>query len=233
MAVTTATKYASRSHEAIKAWFFEQSKISLPELTDFNSSNPMIALIEFNAGTMEMVHRYTNFYANENYIQVVRKFQSAFYIANNFSYRIKGARPADAKLTFTLPSPAVSPIVIPQYTQCQTTSGLIFETNEQVTIGIGQTTVQVWAKQQILITSIVFFADGQANYSIPLESKIVDSTMTVKVAGETWSFQETLAFSNPDDKHFTAGLNIDQIMEIRFGDGTNGKIPENGTPIQI
>lgn len=233
MAIREVTKYAARSYESIKAWFFEYAKIYLPEMTDFNSSNPFIALIEFNAGTNEMVHRYTNFYSNETYITTVRKFQSAYYIANNFNYRIKGTYPATVLLTFSVPTATPSLITIPKGTIVETPAGLRYETVDIGNIAIGQTSTQIWAKQQIAVESIVFFANGQANYTIPLESKIVDKEITAKIAGETWLFQETLAYSSATDLHFTAGLNQDQVMQITFGDGTNGKIPENGVPIQI
>ncbi|MGK3946138.1 hypothetical protein ABK046_48285, partial [Streptomyces caeruleatus] len=76
-------------------------KINLPENTDYNSSNPLVRIIEIFAGIAQQLHYYIDFYAKELFLATARKFQSQRYFAQNVSYRIKGATPATVELTFS------------------------------------------------------------------------------------------------------------------------------------
>lgn len=223
----------ARSSQSIKEIVLGWLKTDMPEITDYNSSNPLIRVIEWFAGVLEQVHYYLNAAAREAFLFTARRFTSVVRIAKMYDYRISGAIAAEANLSLTFSGNLPTNFVIPRNTKFTTQSGLIFQSLENVTVLAGTNTATVRVLQFQIITGYSTTSDGTASQRIPLVAKIVDGSVVVRVDGITYTHQDTLYLSSPTELHFTTSINSDGVMEVLFGDGQNAVIPALDAVIEI
>lgn len=225
-------KYA-RSQQAIKEIVLGWLKTDMPEITDYNSSNPLIRIIEWFAGITEQLHYYINAASREAFVPTARRFSSVVKIAKMYDYRISGAIAAEATLTLTFSANLATNFVIPRNTRFTTQSGLVYQSIENVTVLSGASTASVRVLQFQIITGYSTTSDGTAQQRIPLVAKIVDGSVVVRVDSTTYTHQDTLYLSSPTELHFTTSINADGVMEVLFGDGQNAVIPPQNAVIEI
>lgn len=223
----------ARSSQSIKEIVLGWLKTDMPEITDYNSSNPLIRIIEWFAGVLEQVHYYINAAAREAFLFTARRFTSVVRIAKMYDYRISGAIAAEASLSLTFSGNLPTNFTIPRFTKFTTQSGLVFQSLENVTVLAGTNTATVRVLQFQIITGYSTTSDGTASQRIPLVAKIVDGSVVVRVDGITYTHQDTLYLSSPTELHFTTSINADGVMEVLFGDGQNAVIPALDAVIEI
>jgi phage-related baseplate assembly protein len=187
------------------------------------------------SGIGEMLGYYLDHRAREAFLSTCRKYDSMVDHANAANYRIHGVVPSTGQVTFEVSEAAPSPIIIPAGTKVQTPQLIEFLTLEEVTIGIGETTVDANVKQWTHVEKFVWGqSDGSQNQVIVLEENVADKSIAVTVAGtQIFTHVDTFAFSKPEDRHFVGGLNKDQAMIIRFGDDITGEIPQSAANIEL
>lgn len=207
----------------------------IPEITDHTPSNEFIKMVTIWSGMGEMLGYYLDNNAREAFLSTCRKYSSMVHHANDHNYRIHGVVPSSGKVTFEVSEVAPSPIVIPAGTKVQTAQLIEFLTLEEVTIGIGEISVEADIKQWTHVEKFIYGqSDGSANQIIDLEANVADNSIAVTVAGsQIFTAVDTFAFSVLEDRHFVAGLNTDKLMSIRFGDDITGEIPQSAANIEL
>jgi len=226
--------YAGRSFAQIKNQVLSNFKTDLPEITDYNSSNILVKILEVYAGIADQIHFYVDRVAKETFLVSQQKFENTFKLSKAYDYRIKGAFPSEAYIKFTLDTPTTADFTIPKTTLVSTPNGIIFETQNDVTILAGETNIESQAIQKTNNQTFPnYTSTGLAFQTYPLTSKVIDGTVSVKIDGIIWEAVDSFAYSGFDSKHFVSGINQNGLMEIRFGDGLNGLIPPVGSTVQV
>jgi len=224
--------YVDRSYQQIKDAVLDKIVANIPEMTDHTDSNPLVRAISIWGGIAEMLGYYIDRRAREAHLPTAERFESVIRISKLTDYRAIGTKGASADLKFFFSSNTPSDVLIPKGTEVQTDDALRFFTIEDATILTGTDQITVGATQEIeTIDETQGTSDFSPNQEYALSNAVVDKSIAIVVGATTFTFVETLALSIPSDDHFTAGLNEDGDMEVRFGDGQNGAIPENGQDV--
>lgn len=224
--------YFDRSYEQIKTGLLTKLGGNVPEITDHTETDPWVKQLSIWGGLVEMLGYYVDSNAREAFLVTALEFASAVKKAREFDYRVKGAVPASCVLRFTSSVPATGAISIPIGTRVQTATGLIFSTTSAGVIGLGQTFVDVDAKQWDAVTNVALGnSNGSVDQQYELEEDVADGSVAITVNVTSYSGQDTFAFSFATDTHFVAGLGETTKMTVKFGDGVNGKIPPSGQAI--
>lgn len=223
--------YVDRSYEQTVQANIDKIPVYVPEITDISDGNPFIKFIKIWGGLFENLQYYLDSKARESYIVTCRKFSSAIKIAKQFNYRVRGYYPASVTIRFYVDSPSSSIITIPANTEIQSTDGVSFLTLATATIPIGQTFVNVGAKQFTKETIVLGTSDNSPNqkFVIPIPSGyvggVVDSEITITNGSDVFSQVDSLVWSGANSLHILCSLNENGQMEANFGDNVNGKIP--------
>lgn len=225
--------FVTRTYEQAKEDVLLRFQSNVPEITDHTESNPWVKGISVWAGILEQLSYYLDNKGREAFLSTARKFESGVKIAKIHGYRIKGVIAASVDLTFTTNINATSQILIPIGTTVRTKNNVSFRTIENAIIEIGSNTVQVKAKQWTpVVNEILGNSDGSKDQVFELTANVVDNAITVLVGADNFTPVSTFSFSTPTDKHFVAGLNENNNMEITFGDGMAGIIPQSSSEIK-
>lgn len=230
--------YAQRSYLAIKQAIITKLAdpvIGVPEITDYSDTNPFIKKVSIWSALTEQMGYFIDEKGREVFLISQRLYRSAVLLSQQYDYRIRGVIPATGTATFTISAPAATDITIPNGTEVQTSDAVKYLTTSPGTIVAGQTQVTVDIKQWEKIGPLTWgTASGAASFTIPLTSDVVDDSISVLVNNtdnytpvDSWI--DTLA----TDRHFKAGMNVDYVMAVEFGDGITGTVPATGASIQL
>lgn len=230
---TVQVDYTSRDFDSIVTDLINKIPFFLPEWTDHNPSDPGITLLELFAYVGDGLHYYIDRAANEGFIDTAVKRESVIALLKLIDYIPASAVPASVDLTFSIQSVLPGPLLIPKGTQVQTASvsdPVFFETDADLTIPSGQLSGTVGATEGQSFDENLDPSDGRAYQTRELVNHpLIDGTLRLYIdegTGEQlWEKQESLFLSSPIDKHFFTQVDADDITDIFFGDGANGKIP--------
>lgn len=225
--------YIDRTYEQIKAAILQKLQAQLPEITDHNESNPWVKGVAIWAGITEMLGYTIDSKAREAYLSTCRKFASAVKIAAMFDYRVRGRLAASVDLRFYLAVAAPSDITIPAETIVSTPDGIRFMTTEIGVILTGETQVTIPAKQWEKGSMVLGDSDGLARQVFEIEEAVVDDNISVTVGVANYLPVQTFAFSTPTDQVFVNSINVDNVMQVAFGDGINGDIPNTANQVSV
>lgn len=226
--------YVDRTVEQVKNNLFAKYQALVPEITDHTDSNVFSKMINIWLGLTEHLNYYIDNKGRETFLGTCRKYDSAVKIARAFDYRVKGRRASTVDVTFTLNIPATSIVLIQLGTKLKTTAGVEFLTTEQVAIGVGLSSVQAKAKQVTSVASVILgVSDGSINQKFELPNDVADKSVALLSDVEAYIPVETFAFSTSTSKVFQTGINESAMMEVRFGDGMNGFVPQAGKTISV
>lgn len=226
--------YIQRSYLQIKNAILLKFPQEVPELTDHTDNNIFVRMVGVWAGLTEQLGYYIDNAAKETFLSTAQKYESAIKIAKTFDYRIRGIKSATADVTFTLLNPMSVDYLIPSRTKVSTVDGIPFITISDQVILAGNTEKVIPCKQEVLVsTELLGTSNGLKNQKFELTNNIVDKSVQIIINSEAWIFQETLAYSNSTDKHYTTSTNEDGNLEIIFGDNIQGRIPANTIQIFV
>lgn len=226
--------YIERGYQQMKEAILTKVGVQIPEMTDHTESNIFVKMIEIWCGIGEMIQYYIDRKAEETFLSTQKRYDSAVKIAKMFDYRIRGVIAASVELEFTLNAIQATNVTIPAGTIVQTADEIQFVTLSAAVITAGQLNTTVQAEQKTLfVNQTIGTSDGSAYQEFVIGQDVFDGSVTAVVNTITYSAVNTLAFSNSTDKVFVAALNGNQELQIRFGDGINGFIPDNGQDIVV
>lgn len=226
--------YIDRTYQQIKQAVITKMASETPEITDHTESNPYIKQISIWAGMTEHLNYYIDNAAREAFLATARQLSSLVKIAQFANYRIRGMIAATADLTFTLSQPLNFTFTIPLGTTAQTQDGISFITLTGVSIPAGQTSVTVSAKQiENVLDYSAGISTGFPNQKFLLTGDTEDTSVKVTISDQSWNFTKDLTEHPGNEKVFTTALNPDGIMELIFGDGIFGTIPNAGEEIIV
>jgi len=196
-------------------------------------------LIEFLAYVANLGLYYTERRAEEQYLSTAKLLSSVKNIVSVLNYQPRRKTSSTGVLVFSIASELDKIVYIPKYTECQTSDGTKFVTNESVAIEKGQTEINASAIQGELIQKEIT-SNGSAEQKYLINDTDVENsadednpTFRVIVDGTEWSKVSSFLYSTPTSEHFRVINEPDGTVSVLFGDDVNGKIPETGSTILI
>ena len=196
-------------------------------------------LIEFLAYVLNLGLFYTERRAEESYILTAKNVSSIRNLVALLNYQPKRKTSATGNLTFSIPSILTKSVYIPKYTECQTSDGLKFITNESAAIGKGQLLVSISSVQGELIQKEIT-SDGSTDQeylindtNVENSASTINPTLRVIISGTEWTKVDSFIYSSSVDKHFRVITEMEGTASVKFGDDVNGKSPGSGSVITI
>jgi hypothetical protein len=231
--------YVGRSYRLIKSELHTRLTSSLPELTDRSPSNLFMIIIDTFSSLMEVLNYYIDSTARELYVQTARRLSSLLKIANLMNYNGKAKIPASAELVFSIklgdePYYVLEDLVIPAFTEVSDLNGNRWRTLTDCFIRSGFSYTVTGAQQFEFISDfLIGVSNGSVAQQFNLPSEVANDSLTVTIQSIRWSKVDSFNFSGPQDTHFQVKLTSIGIVSLVFGDGSNGKLPVNGSNIYI
>lgn len=196
-------------------------------------------LIEFLAYVANLGLYYTERRAEETYLPTAKLLSSIKNIVAVLNYQARRKTSSIGVLTFSISSVLTKIVYIPKYTECQTSSGTKFVTNESIAIEKGQTSADATSIQGELIQKEIT-SDGSTEQEYLINDEDVENsadtsnpTFRVIVNGTEWTKVSSFLYSTPTSEHFRVINEPEGTVSVLFGDDVNGKAPESGTTILI
>lgn len=206
---------------------------------DIYRSSTGQTLIEILAYVLNAGLYYTERRAVESYLPLARNLSSVKNLVALLNYQPKRKTSSYGILTFSIASPLTKNVFIPKYTECQSSNGIKYLTNEDSVIGKGQTSVNVNSIQGELFRMEVI-SNGAASQEYTINSTSVENssnslnpTLRILVDSVEWEKVDSFIYSESTSKHYKVINEMDDTVSIQFGDGINGFPPPNGSSIII
>jgi len=235
---TPVLNYANYDFNDLVRQFQDRIKLS-DSWKDTYRSGTGETLIELIAYALNMGLYYTERRATESFLPTARLLSSVKNIVAVLNYQPKRKSSAVGSLTFSIGGVNDKIVFIPKYTECQSTSGIKYITNEEATIEKGQTSVVVSSIQGHLVRMEVS-ANGAINQEYTINSTKVENsadstnpTLRVLIDSVEWTKVDSFIYSTSTSPEYTVRNNPDGTVTIKFGDGVNGSVPINGAFISI
>lgn len=240
------TLYTKEQFEDVLYFLKDEIQKRFPQWTAHNDDDFGSVLLELFAGIVDMFRFYQNVTAVEAFPCLARLRESLVRHAKWFGYTPKPAGAARTTLEFTVEDP-LKGALIPRGTQVATQDGqIVFETVEELAIGVGRTSGRVGAVHAHLVEKETLgVSNGRKNQRFPLRRKplVVLTTaephplpaVRVFVDGEEWQNVRSLAWASSlgdrVGKAFKVEIEADDTAYVVFGDGIFGDIPKTGAVI--
>jgi len=196
-------------------------------------------LIEFLAYVTNLGLFYTERRAEESGLPTAKLLSSVKNIVAVLNYQPRRKTSSVGNLTFSIAASSDKIVYIPKYTECESSSGTKFLTNEGAAIEKGQTSVEVSSIQGQLIQKEVT-SDGSTEQEYLVKDEDVENSgntnnpsFRVIVDGTEWTKVSSFLYSDSTDEHYRVINEPDSTVSVLFGDDVNGKAPSAGATIII
>lgn len=231
--------YTSRDFSTVRSELLRRAAQSLPEWTDRDPGDFMMVMIDLFSYASDVMHFYIDRAAGESFLNTATQRESILALANLYDYTPNFVRSATSNLTVYNGSNAS--VSIPAGTaftgtvggtvlRWYSTSAATAASSTSVTIGVRQGTQ--YLDQGVTSSTGSNVSDGQGSQRFNLYHKGVDpSTITVNVyegandSAKQWRRVQRLVTSSANDSVYSVYVTADNITQIVFGNGINGRIP--------
>ncbi len=240
-----AFDYTRRDFSAIKEDLLARASSSLPEWSDRNSSDFMMALIDLWAYSADVLHFYVDRAATEAFLMTATQRESVLALSNLYDYTPNYRSSAISSVSFT--NNGVSGVQIPEGTSVYALNEddrIYFYTSTAASVNAGQsTTVSVvqgtkLLDQPVSLSNGSSVSNGSAGQRFNIrESNVVPSSVVVDVyegaggAPVRWSFDPNLSSSGVSSSTYTVYVSADGYTQVVFGNGVNGRIPPTNAAV--
>lgn len=234
--------YTSKDYASFREDMLNAIPARMPEWTSRSPNDFGIVLIELFAYMGDALSFYGDRIANEAYLDTAVLRSSVLNIARMLDYRPTGNVAATVTLQFTTRATGGS-VTIPAGTRVSTVpvagqEPVVFETSASLTIAdVAPNTGTVQAIQGTTVTDEALgVSDGSIDQIFSLfNSPVIENSQIISVnegvGAVVWRFIANLIDANPADQVYTTFLDENNVLNIQFGDGINGRVPPNGATV--
>ena len=195
--------------------------------------------IEILAYVLNLCMYYAERRAEESYLPTAQNRSSVVNLVSLLNYHPKRKSSAVGELQFSIDALLSTIVYIPKYTECQTSDGVKYLTNEGGAIQKGQTSVTLKGIQGELVQTEIT-SDGTTSQEYLISDTAVENsadttnpTLRVVVDGVEWELVTSFLDSDSTSQHYRVIDEMDGNVSVLFGDGVNGESPEAGQTIVI
>ena len=251
--------YTSRDYYGIREDLLTRAA-TLPIGAEWDTRSPAdfgVMLVDLWAYMGDILHFYVDQAAAEAYLKTATQRESVLALANLLDYTPLALNSARATVTLGQTTGFVNGTVIPAGTSFIAPSRnteentIYFVSNEAITMASSVPTVALEVVEGQLVTSEQIInsviASGNTSNGLPSQRfilrnvNIVPSSVSVfvyegpVVSGNAtpveYLYVERLSDYTASDRVFTVEIAADGIVQVIFGNGTNGKIPSTNASI--
>lgn len=228
--------YTSKDFFSLVADLRQYVTDRFPDITDFNTASQVEMLIELFASVGDRLAFTQDKQANEAYIVTARRRRNILAHARGIGYDPATQKASTGEITATF-SPAVAlvgvgnDLLIPKGTIISTkeeSDPSLFRLTEDIIIPVGSTSGTGAIKNSLTFEE-GFETDFSPNQRFKLEETpfLDDQSIVITINAEEWAEVNNFLDSSATDKHYSIEVDEDDVGEIIFGDGINGRIPDN------
>ena len=224
----TNLDYTDKDFDALRARLFNAILSVFPEWTDHEASNFGNILVECFAFVGDVLTYYQDNQAGESRLVTATQRANAIALVKLIGFTVPGAQAAHVDVTLSIPAAVAGDVVLAKETIVRTEAvvePVVFRLDADYTIPAGSTSVAATAVNSDPDED-VFSSDGTPNQEFVLGSTpFLDGSSVITAADGTYTVVDDLLSSTSADKHCTITVDQNDRATIRFGNGTNGKIP--------
>ncbi len=237
--------YTSRDFTAIRSQLVGLAQGLMPDWKTVGESSDFgTLLIELFAYMGDVLNFYIDRTASEAFLGTAVRRQSVLYIADMLGYTPIGQQAASVKLFFSQDAEADTTITIPKGSRVHNETNdaeslIVFETNQAVTLAPGDTDIEVFATEGVLVRGAYLgVGRGVPNAEFVLADKGVvynSVSVTSQEAYQVvdWTYVTDLANARPTQSVFTTYIDEDTLTHIVFGDNSSGRIPPVNSQLSV
>jgi len=234
--------YVTKDYEGFLQMMRELVPTLLPEWTDLSESDFGNVLLQLAAYGLHVLSFYQDKIANENFLVTAKNRKSIINLCKFLGYTLSPQVASTVEVTFTKFADKLNEeIIIPKGTQVSTDPSLgdqiIFETDVDLVISSGVLSASVTATQGESFTGeAIGVGNNIANQEIVMEREsILENSLIIYTVENgvkyTWEKVDDFLKSTSTDRHFTANLDENNLMHLKFGNGVLGRRVATGVPI--
>jgi hypothetical protein len=250
--------YTSRDYLSIRQDLLDRASSLIPEWTNRNSSDFGVVLVDLWAYLGDILHYYVDRAAAETYLGTAINTSSVMALANLFDYRPSYQTAAVGYVTLSATTPNHSnTIIIPANTgfvaPATDNEPLVYYTSTasaSMGASIPSAVIQVaegkYVGNESPIQAVTrnTYSNGTASQRFNLRfANAIPSSIVVYVAEGVSSnsvvsniqyfYTSDLSLSSTNSKVFGIEIASDGVAQIVFGNGANGKIPNNRAEVIV
>ena len=258
----TTFDYTSRDYYSIREDLLSRAA-ELPIGANWNTRSPSdfgVMLVDLWAYMGDVLHFYVDRAAAETFIGTATQRESVVALANLLDYEPLPLDSSQATVTLVSTSAFTGPVVIPAYTSfvapnrdanettvyyVSTSSASMAASNSVVTIPVIEGTYVVDEEPTNVLGTFGNKSNGASNQKFNLRyANVLKSNVEVNVfegpidtegnpTSVPYRYVTRLVDVASFEQVFTITETADNTTQIVFGNGVNGKIPENGAAITV
>ena len=226
--------YMARDYESIINDCAARIKAKYPDTwNDFYEDNLGVVILEIFGYLCDTLLFYGDRQALETYLATATERQNVINIAAAIGYRVAGASPSTADITFSMDEARARDVTVPAGTQIATQEGVVFELIDNVVISAGNISATGGARQGVTYSEFLGTSSGDAGQSYFIDRQGIVAITAVYVGGVAWEPVDSLFEQEADSRAYKATLNSDGTAQVAFGDGDYGAVPPQGEDIEI
>jgi hypothetical protein len=239
--------YSDRDYASFKSAMIGRIASLTPEWTNLAESDFGIVLIELFAHMGDNLAYYQDRQANEAFLATCQLRKSAIMHCQAIDYTLGGAFPATVDVVLTI-VPDVSVRSIPAGSKIatqgtSTDSPVYFEVIADTAVPSNASSVTVSCIEGISTSEVIGTSNQTANQAFNLSSTsviqpsaLIPAAIVISVNDgsgyEVWTMIDSILLANPTDKVWYYSVDENDVVTIKFGDGTFGAIPVNAATIK-
>lgn len=221
--------YTDRDFDSLLARLRNLISSVFPTWSDDKVANFGNILVELYAFVGDVVTFYQDNQANESRIATAMQRKNLIALAKLINYEPKTASAATVDETFTLPVALAGTVTLPAGTKILTkevTAPTKYQLLADLVFSPGQT-VKVQSIENSEFQSAVFVSSGVADqeFILPVPGYLDLSAKVSDAISSSWVEVDNFLDSTSSSNHFTVYVDENDRGRIRFGNGTNGRIP--------
>lgn len=239
--------YTTRDFSTVKAELLDRATRALPEWTDRNSSDFMMALIDLWSYAADVLHFYVDRAAGEAFLPTATQRESVMAFANLYDYIPNPVSSAAA--TVTVYNSTAASVTLPAGTNFSgSANGKTFNfysLYDSIVYSESSSTLSVkegvkFTDQSVTSSGGSTTSNGLPRQQFTLFHKNVDPlTISVNVyeganaSAVEWRRVAYLSASSASDSVYTVYTAADGTVSVIFGNGVNGRIPPTNVSIRV
>jgi uncharacterized phage protein gp47/JayE len=235
--------YTSRDYSSIRDDLIATIPNFAPQWVSRDATDFGIVLVELFAYMGDLLNYYIDRAANESFIDSSTQRETVLRLAQLLNYTPSDVSPSTGSVTLT--NSATSAAVVKAGTLFSTTADgtntqITFELNSDVTISAASGSTYGTAPGTVtqgvtVYNELVGTSTGDAYQTFPLAHPgvLTNSTFYVYAGNILYQKVDHLLDYNADDPVFSIYTDGTGITNIQFGDGVSGRVPPNGTAINV
>lgn len=241
MVLPAPTRYTEKDFDGLRARLFNLIQSVFPNWTDTEVHNFGNILVDSNAYVGDVLAYYLNRQAREGRFGTVTQRKNLLALCKLIGYSPKNAEAASVDVVLTItnaaalsgivaPAPGAA-VVVKTDEVTNPVRGEIDQTVTPITFNIGAGEVSKtftwrhWITQPRYQIATIGLADQVVR---PPAGPFLWGSEAVQTTGDGtgWTRVESFLSSGPTDLHYRVQVDQNDLAEIVFGSGQNGKIPE-------